>query len=117
MGYAYLSNPFNHVDPSVRAARVRQAARAAARLFMQGRPVFCPIAHNALLIAEGCRQTYPEWVGFNSDMLRNANALLVLQLPGWDVSFGVKGEIAEAERLGLPIEYLDAALADAIPQS
>ena len=38
-------------------------------------------------------------------MIKRMDTLRVLMLPGWDRSKGVAAEIAEAERLGIPVFY------------
>ena len=43
------------------------------------------------------------WLEATLEMLRRCDAVVVL--PGWKHSEGTKGEIAEAERLGMPVYY------------
>lgn len=47
------------------------------------------------------------WKGFNLIFIGICEKLIVLQLPGWETSVGVQAEIAEARRLGKPVEYMD----------
>lgn len=47
------------------------------------------------------------WLGYDLKLLRHCDVLAVITLDGWEDSAGVKAEIDEAERLGVPIVYLD----------
>ena len=40
------------------------------------------------------------------------NELIVLRLPGWAESRGVKEEIAEARKRGIPITYMTIGMAE-----
>jgi hypothetical protein len=46
------------------------------------------------------------WTTFSETMLKGCDELHVLMLDGWDKSSGVKIEIAEAERMGIPVIYV-----------
>lgn len=47
------------------------------------------------------------WLGYDLKLLHYCDTLAVITLDGWEDSAGVKAEIDEAERLGVPIVYLD----------
>lgn len=46
------------------------------------------------------------WKNFCVDFLRRCDKLLVIQVEGWDASFGVQEEIRIATELKLPIIYI-----------
>ncbi len=106
----YLASPYSHSSYRVRARRYREVVKTAAALIEQGRRVFCPIAHShpiALAISESCAVDFDVWMAIDLPILRHASKLVVLKLPGWDVSRGVAKEIEVAQQLGIPIEYLE----------
>jgi hypothetical protein len=109
MSFTYLASPYSHPDAEVRIHRFMGACRAAAYLMRQGEAVFCPIAHSHPIEYHCFEQ--PEngefWKAQDLPLLRAASKLVVLMLDGWLQSSGIRWEIAEAERLGLPVEYLD----------
>jgi len=46
------------------------------------------------------------WLGYDLKLLRHCDVLAVITLDGWEDSAGVRAEIDEAERLGIPIVFL-----------
>lgn len=107
--HIYLASPYSHPDVDVRGQRYLAACGAAGRLMRAGHVVFCPIAHSHP-IETHC---FPEpesgafWQAQDLPLLRSAGRLVVLMLDGWLQSSGIRWEIAEAERLGIPVDYLD----------
>lgn len=103
----YLASPYSHPDASVREARFQAAARAAAWLFQRGHMVFSPIAHaHPIALHGGLALGWQHWGRFDSLMLEKCNVLFVLTLDGWRESAGIAAEIAEAERLRMPVRYM-----------
>lgn len=51
--------------------------------------------------------TFEFWETLSLTVLRKCDRLLVLKLEGWETSKGVTAEIGEAERLGMPVSYMD----------
>lgn len=47
------------------------------------------------------------WRRVDTEYLRVSRKLVVLMLPGWEVSVGVQAEIKLAKSMDLPIVYLD----------
>jgi hypothetical protein len=52
-------------------------------------------------------EDFAYWGGYNRTMLMLASKVVVLRIDGWATSKGVTAEIALAEELGIPIEYID----------
>ncbi len=46
-------------------------------------------------------QPYQFWIEATMEMLRRCNGVVLV--PGWEESSGARGEVAEAQRLGLPV--------------
>jgi hypothetical protein len=106
-GFDYLGAPYSHDDPSVREMRFQQISAAAACLMRQGHIVFSPISHSHPCAVFGTLPTdWAYWRPFVSAFLGLANRLLVLQLPGWRESAGLKAEIAMAADFGIPVVML-----------
>ena len=102
----YLASPYSHPDPEVRAARLRQTCRHAARLVRKGRLVYSPIAHSHMLAEQGLPADWPFWAEHSRWMLSACRELVVLALPGWEESTGVKAEVEIAQGLGLPVRFV-----------
>lgn len=110
----YLASPYHHDRVSVRRRRYRQAVRAAAGLMAKGTLVFSPIVHNHPLVETrliASSQEYAArwrfWRVYDFAMLARCQGLLVLKIPGWEQSRGVKAELKEARRLRKPVGYVD----------
>ncbi len=107
-GYTYLVSPYTHADPVVRHARYMQAVNATAALMDQGRVMFSPIAHTHNIEFYGFIE--PKSGAFSKaqdePLLRHAENVVVLTIPGWQESSGVQWEIGLASELGLPVEYI-----------
>lgn len=101
----YLACPYSHPDPAVREVRFQMVNRAAGELIRQGRAVFSPISMCHPIAQEtklpGDWQT---WKAFDEAFISASSALIVLLIPGWRESEGVRGEIKIADALGIPVE-------------
>jgi hypothetical protein len=108
MSYVYLASPYSHPDPAVRRDRHDKAAKAAARLMQMGIAVFAPIPHSVAIEAYFNEpESFSFWMGQDLPILGHAERLVVLRLPGWDVSRGVKREIEFATNCDIPIDFID----------
>lgn len=106
-GYTYLASPYSHPDPAVREERFQAVCLVAAHLMSLGQVVFSPIAHShPIALAGELPGDWEYWKSAAETMIRNAEELKVVMLPGWDESKGVAAEIEMAENLGIPISYL-----------
>ena len=67
-----------------------------------------PIVHGHTL-ASKCRLTagHDYWLNQDLDMLRRCDELYVVAMEGWDKSVGVLAEIREAQKLEIPIKFVD----------
>jgi len=107
-GFEYLASPYSHKDPDVMQTRFWCAVETSAELIRDGRNIFSPIAHShemGLILGDSCNHDL--WLRVDLAMLAKAKKLVVLRLEGWEQSFGVQQEIALAEALHIPIEYID----------
>jgi NTP pyrophosphatase (non-canonical NTP hydrolase) len=111
--YAYVACPYSSLDPATMEARYQAALRFVCLYTQRGHTVYSPIVHNhhvALAYEqaapEGNHRDWAFWEKHDLALLSHASELLVLQLPGWDKSVGVKAEVDHAIANGIPVEYV-----------
>ena len=107
-GFIYIASPYSHLSGIVRYNRFIAVCRVAARLMEEGHVVFSPIAHSHPICEVLRPQTNPLlfWMRQDLPILALAEKLVVLMLPGWDISKGVKMEMDFANEKGIPVEYM-----------
>lgn len=104
----YLAVPYSHPDTAMRKYRFQVANQIAAALMREGEHVFSPISHTHPIALAGDLPTgWEYWQEYDRAMLAICGQLLIVRLEGWKDSLGIKGEIAIAEELGIPVEYMD----------
>lgn len=107
MNIAYLAAPYTHNDSKVQQMRYDLVTRVAYNLIKEGILVYSPLTHNVPIDKLGLHGDWLRWKEFDHGMLSRCDRLLVLKLPGWEISKGVAAEIAHAKEIGLPIEWLE----------
>jgi len=104
----YLAVPYSHPDPEIKEWRFAEVNKMTAKLMKQGIIVFSPISHCHSINKHNELPTDWEfWKHFDEAYLSCSNKLLVYKLEGWETSIGVTGEIKIANKLGIPIEYIE----------
>lgn len=109
--YAYIACPYTHGDPRKREERYEAATTISAILARLGLRLYSPLTHTHPL--DTClreRQTemgQPEWLQFDKPFAVNADVLIVLMVPGWQESDGVKRETNFFLKMKRPILYID----------
>lgn len=108
-GYAYLASPYSHPDPSVREARYIEVCKAAAKLMIDGRRVFSPIAHSHPIEQHGMTEIKDGtfWMKQDGPLLVQSSEVIVLMLDGWRESKGVQEEIRICTLINKPISYME----------
>ena len=83
-------------------------SRVAAGLTDTDRRIFCPLTYANALLDKGfdCK-TDEWWYEYDIGWLAHCAELVVLKLPGWEESEGVRLEIAVAESLEIPVSYME----------
>ena len=103
----YLAGPYTHPDEAVRLKRYEALTAKAAELMKDGHVVFSPITHGHVIAEAHDLPTDFAWWGKQClGMLRHADKIMVLALPGHEESKGVGAEIRYAETMGISIEYI-----------
>ena len=105
----YLASPYSHEDPAIRAFRFEAAVQTAANIIMRGIPVVSPIAHSHYIFV-----TRPEtgsdfeaWREVDETLLLACDEMWILDLPGWNVSNGIREEAKIALANGMPVKLVD----------
>ncbi|HBT76702.1 MAG TPA: DUF1937 domain-containing protein [Planctomycetaceae bacterium] len=109
MSILYVACPYSHIDPEVREYRFRTACRASALLMKAGIVVFSPLSHS-VPIAEYVGEVESDhefWLGQDIPILQRCEELLIIGMPGWTESLGVRKEMFEALALQKPITLID----------
>lgn len=103
----YLASPYSQYQQGHEQAFL-DAALSAAMLLKRGMHVFSPICHSHPIAVHGHidKVDHDFWLRLDIAILDECDSLLVLMMPGWNESRGVKAEIDHAEATGKPISYL-----------
>lgn len=103
----YLASPYSKYEGGQQKAH-DDVIKIMAQLVKNGLNIFCPIAHtHALGLEMGNALDSTFWTEFDNTFLELCDGVIVAKMPGWDQSTGVAQEIAEAEKTGKQIVYLD----------
>lgn len=95
----YLASPYNHHNPAIREMRFSQAVRETVALMREGKLVYSPIAYSHQFAANhGFQGGWEYWKRLDLEMVNACDEVVVLMLPGWEDSVGVKAEIEHAKR-------------------
>lgn len=102
----YIASPYSHADKDIEKNRYETAVQFVAEMMNRGYVVYSPIVFgHPVAITHKLPTTWDYWKKFLTVQLKCHNRLLVLTLPGWDLSSGVKEEIRLATEWGIPITY------------
>lgn len=114
----YLASPYSSPDPLIMRTRFLLAEQVTASFLRRGVFIYSPIVHCHEIAAKyELPGDFAFWQGYNIDMLRRADSLAVLAIPGWKKSTGVQAEIEFARLAGIPIQAVnDEGFAIAWPE-
>ncbi len=104
----YLASPYSHADPLVIEQRYQAVCQAAAKLMEHG-PVFSPVAHSHHIadhMRPCLRLDHDFWLTQDFAVLERCSRMVVLMLPGWTESYGVREETRFARIHHIPVEYM-----------
>lgn len=109
----YLASPYTHKSKRIMQKRFKDVTIFLGRLISLGYVVFGPITMSHPVQQHfNMPSTWNFWQKPDTEILKKCNGLVVLTLPGWDESIGVKAEIEIAREMDIPIVYLDLDLSD-----
>ena len=104
----YLASPYTTRYDGQRIYRVTKARQVTAVLIMQGYMVYAPIPMSTHIWKTSSALRYVDPYKYDLRLLEKCDKLMVLMLPGWDESVGVKLEIKHAKALGMSVAYVKA---------
>jgi hypothetical protein len=103
----YIASPYTSPDPFIREERYREVMRFTAWWLKTKGSI--PTPFSPILYLHEMNKTYSLpldfqfWLSFNHNIISYCSAIMVLQLPGWDASSGVRDEIMLGNALRKPI--------------
>jgi hypothetical protein len=110
----YLACPYSHQRIEVRLARFEASAHAAAELIHRGMFVYSPITMthpiDLVMAEEGATMGSDYWCDFDEAFMDVCSEMIILTIPGWDESSGIRREIKFFENAGKPIRYLSGGV-------
>lgn len=104
----YLAAPYSHPNPDIREERFREVTRIAGEMMRHGTHVYSPLTHSHPIACSGGLPTgWDYWQKYDERMMTVCTQMIIVRLMGWQMSEGIKAEIELANRLNLPITYMD----------
>jgi len=104
----YLATPYSHDDHTVMHRRFEVVNGVAARLMKEGIHIYSPISHtHPIAVAGELPRGWDFWEKYDRAILAACCKVIVVRQDGWEQSRGVTAELAIAEELGLPVEFID----------
>lgn len=104
-GMIFISIPYE----KQKELSYKTACTVAAKLLEEGNAVIAPVIEGHAIETELDRQVLPNkrWIWQQSlELLRRCNLMIVITLPGWEESCGVKEEIKQANAMDIPVIFL-----------
>lgn len=103
----YLACPYSHPNPAVREERYRAANEAAVALIRAFKwNVFSPITHSHPMHELGLDGDWRFWEHIDMEYLSVSRRLVVLTMPGWHASVGVRAEHHHALKRRMEIRFM-----------
>lgn len=105
----YVASPYSHPDLTKRKERYEIAVRTAKTLTRLGYSAFVPIAYDGLWDTDPnytVDHSWSFWEKIDLPILDRCAGLVLLEIPGWEQSRGVAGELDHCEKMGIPVMCL-----------
>jgi hypothetical protein len=100
----YLAIPYSGIEE----LSFKISCMVTAFLMKTGKTVYSPIVHGHILATKYDLPADREfWLKHDLDILCRCDELYVVAMEGWDKSVGVLAEIREAQKLEIPIKFVD----------
>lgn len=102
----YVASPYSSPILGVAESRYRKVRDFVDLMLASGFVAFSPIVYcHPVSMRTGHQTDAQTWMHFNMDMLRRAEAMYVLDLPGWKESKGLKIELNVCKMLSIPVVH------------
>jgi len=116
MTYSYLASPYSDPDPAVVEFRYIEVLKAldrlcrprASRTGLVRTVAYSPIAHfHSVAKMYDLKGAASNWDWHNKPMLESSADLVILLLPGWNLSAGILKERTWAKEFNLSVKTMD----------
>lgn len=107
-GYWYLATPYSKYPLGLEMA-FQHACIAAAELVNRGVRLYCPIAHTHPIAEYGEIEprNHEIWLPLDKPLMDAARGLIVVKMPSWHESYGIKVETKTFREADKQVHYLD----------
>jgi hypothetical protein len=106
--FVYLACPYSAPDPYTKEDRFISVTKAASHLMSCGFIVYSPITHcHPMEVHGGLPQGWKFWKRIDEVYIKHCHTVFILPLEGWESSVGVNAEIIMANKMGIPILFLN----------
>ena len=104
----YLAIPYSHKDEKVMDYRASVSDFICSKLMKNGRLIYAPISScHHIAKKYGLPRNWEFWKHLDEEYIKICKRVVVITLPGWEISTGVTAEIELANIYGIPVEKLD----------
>lgn len=102
------ANPTHNASPEKRVARFNAVTELARCLIEKGEVVYSPLTMtHPIDIRMEHDPGSAFWVKFDEEFMSHCGRIIVLKLPGWDASSGVRREIDYFKSRGIEVEWAE----------
>lgn len=104
----YVASPYSNYADGLDAAFADIGA-ISWKLHLAGIPCYSPIVycHPIARALDADPLNADFWLAFTKPVLERCDALIVVDLPGWDKSYGISKEIERFQQSGRPVHRLN----------
>lgn len=102
----FVSFPYSHQSKDITQWRMRMFRKYAGQLLTQGIHVVSPMSMLDVVTSTGKDVNWNTWQAYCESILLKCDELWILDLPGWDKSDGVQGEIKFAKAHRIPVSLV-----------
>ena len=102
----YIAAPYWSENKETRVERRQLTIEYSMMMTERGVLNYSPLLYSDKYKNKKMVESY--WLTHGLKMVKACDLMIILMLPGWEKSKGIKGEITEAERLKIPVRYVAA---------
>lgn len=107
-GYWYLASPYSKYKAGLEIAFIH-VSNVAGELLKHGVHTYCPISHTHPIACYGGLDLYSHdmFMPLDEQFMKNAHGMLIVEMEGWDKSYGIQLEIDFFKQKNRPIYNLE----------